>query len=104
MVELVLVTLRAFDGKQPCMGRTWLLTKTLKKHVLSLQNQSFSLLLNLANVIKHQFYHQWKMLMTDLHYAKALFNPYLLIKVHVHDDVYAKKHLIIYYEKILVAR
>jgi hypothetical protein len=44
------------------------------------------------------------MLMTDLHYAKALFNPYLLIKVHVHDDVYAKKNLIIYYEKKLVAQ
>jgi hypothetical protein len=36
MVELVLVSLRAFDGKQPCMGRVWLIMKTLERHVLSL--------------------------------------------------------------------
>jgi len=27
MVELVLVSLKAFDGKQPCMGRAWLIMK-----------------------------------------------------------------------------
>jgi hypothetical protein len=29
MVELVLVSLRAFDGKQPYMGKVWFLMKTL---------------------------------------------------------------------------
>jgi hypothetical protein len=29
----------------------------------------------------------------DLHYAKALFNPYLLNEVHLHDDVDAKEVL-----------
>jgi hypothetical protein len=36
MVESVLMSLRAFDGKQPCMGKTWLIMKKLERHVLSL--------------------------------------------------------------------
>jgi hypothetical protein len=30
MVELVLMSLKAFDRKQPCMGRVWLIMKTLE--------------------------------------------------------------------------
>jgi len=30
MVESVVMSLRAFDGKQHCMGRVWLLMKTLE--------------------------------------------------------------------------
>jgi hypothetical protein len=30
MVELVLVSLKAFDGKQLCMGKAWLLMKILE--------------------------------------------------------------------------
>jgi hypothetical protein len=34
MVELVFMSIMAFDGKQPSMGKAWLLMKTLKQHVL----------------------------------------------------------------------
>jgi hypothetical protein len=67
MVELVVTSLRAFDCKQPCMGRTWLIMKTLEWHVLSLQDPLFELPLNLVDVIENQFYQRWKMLTTDLH-------------------------------------
>jgi hypothetical protein len=30
MVEPILVSLRAFNGKQPCMGRAWIFIKTLE--------------------------------------------------------------------------
>jgi hypothetical protein len=56
MVELVLVSLRTFDGKYPCMGRAWLIMKTLEQHVLSLQDPPLELPSNLINVIKDQFY------------------------------------------------
>ncbi len=56
MVELVLVSLRAFDAKQRCMGNVWFIMKTLKWHVLSLWNPLFQLPSNLANVIENQFY------------------------------------------------
>jgi len=56
MVELVLVSLRTFDGKYPCMGRAWLIMKTLEQHVLSLQDPPLELPSNLIDVIKDQFY------------------------------------------------
>jgi hypothetical protein len=77
MVEPILMSLRAFDNKQPYMGGAWLIMKTLEKHVLSLWDPPFELPSNLADVIEDQFYQSWKMLMTDLHYARALLNPYL---------------------------
>ncbi len=55
MMELVLMSLRAFNNKQPCMGRGWHFMKTLE-HVLSLQDPLFELLSSLANVIEDQFY------------------------------------------------
>jgi hypothetical protein len=30
MMELVIMALKAFDGKQPIMGRAWLVVKTLE--------------------------------------------------------------------------
>jgi hypothetical protein len=56
MVELVLTLLKAFDGKQLCMGRARLFMKILEQHVLSLWNPLFELPSNLANVIENQFY------------------------------------------------
>jgi len=77
MVELiVLMALKAFDGKKSIMGRTWLVMKTLEQHILSLPNQPFLLSSNLVNVVEVH-YHGWRMLTTNLHYAKALFNPCL---------------------------
>ncbi len=88
-----LVLLKAFDGKQLCIGRAWLIMKILKWHVLSLWDPLFELPSNLANVIEDQFYQRWKMLTTDLHYARALLNPYLLGEICLHDDANAKKML-----------
>jgi len=42
-------------------------------------------------VIEDQFYQNWKMLTTNLHYVKAFFNPYLLGEVRLHDDANAKE-------------
>ncbi len=58
MVELVLVSLKAFDGKQPYMGRVWFIMKTFERHVLSLQDLPFELPSNLVDVIKDQFYYR----------------------------------------------
>jgi len=62
--------------------------KTLEQHVLSLQNQFFSLPSNLGNVVEHQFYHRWRMLMIKLHYAWTFLNINLL-----NDDANAKEVL-----------
>jgi len=39
------------------------------------------------------------MLTTDLHYARALFNPYLLDEARLHDDADAKEALNIILQK-----
>jgi hypothetical protein len=56
MMEPVLMSLTAYDYKQPCMGRVWFIMKTLEWHVLSFQDPWFELLANLENVIEDQFY------------------------------------------------
>jgi hypothetical protein len=35
-MEPVLMPLKAFDGKQPYMGKAWFFMKTMGQHVLSL--------------------------------------------------------------------
>jgi hypothetical protein len=45
------------------------------------------------DVVKHQFYHRWRMLMANLHYIKTFFNPYLLVEACLHANVNAKKAL-----------
>jgi hypothetical protein len=46
-----------------------------------------------ADVIEDQFYQRWKMLMTNVHYARAFLNPYLLGEAHLYDDANAKEAL-----------
>jgi hypothetical protein len=52
MLELILMSLRAFDGKQPYMGKVWFIMKTLEQHVLSLRDPPFELPSNLVDVIE----------------------------------------------------
>lgn len=77
LVEPALVTLRTFDGHTPAMGRAWLAMNNLRKHVFGLRNAPFSLDPTIATRFEMQFKRRWKMMMTDLHYAGALLNPYL---------------------------
>ena len=77
LVEPVIVTLRTFDGQIPAMGRTWLAMNNLRKHVFSLRDAPFLLDSIIAIHFEEQFKQRWKMMLTDLHYAAALLNPYL---------------------------
>jgi len=77
IVEPALVTLRTFDGQTPAMGKAWLAMSNLEKHVSALRDAPFSLDPRIATRFEHQFHARWKMMLTDLHYAGALLNPYL---------------------------
>ncbi len=48
-----------------------------------------------------QFYQRWKMLMTNLLYVGALFNPFLFGEVHPHNDANVKEALNIVLQKIV---
>ncbi len=67
MVEPIPMELKALNGKQPCMGKAC--HEDIGTTYFIIIRSTFSLPLGLANVIKHPFYHWWRMLMTDLHYA-----------------------------------
>ena len=77
MVEDVMKALRVFDGKEPAMGKAWLTMNNLRKHIFRLWYAPFSLTLAIAEEIEENFMKRWDMMLTDLHYAGAMLNPYL---------------------------
>ena len=91
LVEPALVTLRTFDGQKPAMGRAWLAMNNLKNHVFALRDAPFLLDPVIASRFEEQFNSRWKMMLTDLHYAGALLNPYLTDCVELQRDGGAKR-------------
>ncbi len=55
MIEPILVALKEFDGKGPCMGKAWFVMKTLEKHMESLGDPPFSLPQESRTSVKSQF-------------------------------------------------
>ena len=66
-----------FDGKEPAMGKAWLTMNNLRKHIFRLWYPPFSLTPAIAEEIEENFMKRWDMMLTDLHYAGAMLNPYL---------------------------
>lgn len=102
IVEPVLIALREFDGKHPCMDKAWLVMKKVEKHVLSLRDPPFSLEQRYAIPAIDDFYKRWDMLRTDLHYAGALLNPFLLDEVMLMDDDEAREAILRVLRKLAV--
>ena len=69
--------LRVFDGKELAMGKAWLTMNNLRKHIFRLRYPPFSLTPAIAEEIEENFMKRWDMMLTDLHYAGAMLNPYL---------------------------
>lgn len=78
LVELAIVTLRTFNGQSPEMGWAWLAMNNLRKHMYCLWNTPFLLDPIIATRFKKKFERRWKMMLTNLHYAAVLLNPYLI--------------------------
>jgi len=77
LMKPAVVTLKTFDGQTPAMGRAWLAMNNLKKHVFGLRGDPYFLDPAIAGRFETQFTRRWKMMLTDLHYAGALLNPYI---------------------------
>ena len=69
--------LQAFDKKEPAMEKTWLTMNNLRKHIVKLWYPPFSLTPAIVEEIEENFMKQWDMMLTNLHYAGAMLNPYL---------------------------
>lgn len=100
VVEPVIVALRVFDGSVPSMPRAWLTMTNLKKHVYSLREEPFFLEETTATKYERAFENRWKMMLTDLHYAAALLNPYMKGVREIHDSGKAKQALISVLQKL----
>jgi hypothetical protein len=89
VVAPMMWALHNFDGKGPCMGKILHIFRKLEKHVVSLRGELFRLDHDMADPMEDAFYNCWTMVLTmktDLHYAGALLNPYLLHDKELADD------------------
>jgi hypothetical protein len=93
MVEDVLKALRVFDGWEPTMERAWLTMNNLKKHIFNLWNPPFNLPARIATTLEENFTKRWDMMVTDVHYAGALLNPYLKDVLEIQGNGDAKHAL-----------
>jgi hypothetical protein len=90
MVKPVIKALRVFDGSTPAMAKAWLEMNNLKRYVFSLWNPDFNLPTPMAARLEAQFVQRWEMMITDLHYAGALLNPFLMNVMEIQNNGTAK--------------
>ena len=93
MVKLVIKTLRVFDGRAPTIAKAWLEMNNLKRHIFSLREPDFNLPTLMAARLEVQFMHRWDMMITYLHYAGALLNPFLMNVIEIQNNGIAKHAL-----------
>jgi hypothetical protein len=65
----------------------------LKRYVFSLQEPDFNLPTPMAARLEAQFMHRWDMMFTDLHYARALLNPFLMNITEIQNNITTKRAL-----------
>ena len=77
VIEDGMKALLVFDGKELAMGKAWLTMNNLRNHIFRIQYPLFLLTAAIAKEIEENFMKRWNMMLTDLHYAGAMLNPYL---------------------------
>ena len=85
--------LQVFDGKEPTMGKAWLTMNNLRKHIFKLRYAPFFLTPAIAEDIEENFMKRWDMMLTNLHYAGAMLNPYLRGHMELQQNGEAKRAL-----------
>jgi hypothetical protein len=93
MVKSVIKALQVFNECTPAMAKAWLKMNNLKRYVFSLQEPDFNLPTPMAARLEAQFMHRWDMMFTDLHYARALLNPFLMNITEIQNNITTKRAL-----------
>ena len=78
---------------ESAMGKAWLTMHNLRKHVFRLRYLPFSLNPAIVEEIEENFMKRWDMMLTDLHYAGAMLNPYLRGHMELQQNGEAKRAL-----------
>jgi hypothetical protein len=93
MVKPVIKTLRVFDRRTPAMAKAWLEMNNLNRHVFSLWDPDFNLPASMAARLEAQSVERWDMMITDLHYAGALLNPFFMNVMEIQNNSTSKHAL-----------
>jgi hypothetical protein len=75
------------------MAKAWLEMNNLKRHVFNLRDPDFNLPAPMATRLEAQFVERWDMMITDLHYAGALLNPFLMNVMEIQNNGTTKRAL-----------
>ena len=85
--------LRVFDGKAPATGLAWKVMHDLQTHVREFVQPPFVLSADLAVESMSTFQHRWWMMLTDLHWARAMLNLILRGWAPFHEHEHLKRIL-----------
>ena len=86
MVILVVKARSVFDGNVPAMGLAWRIMHDLQTHVCGFSRPPFCLSAELAANAMLTFQNKWRLMLTDLHWARAMLNPFLRGWAPLHEQ------------------
>ena len=91
MVIPMVKALRVFDGKAPAMGLAWKVIYDLETHVRKFVEPPFALSVDPAAEAMFTFQNRWWMILTDLHWARAMLNPVLRGWAPLHEHKHSRR-------------
>jgi hypothetical protein len=100
VMKAIVVALKEFDGKQPCMGNVYIIMTALWQHMAALRNTPFNMPSNLVEPLELSLRNKEAMVASDLHYIGALLNPHLIKDMELHDDQYAMVGLMKVFQRL----
>ena len=98
-MKAIVVALKEFDGKQPCIGNFYMIMRALRHHVAALQNAPFNMPKNLVEPFEDVLRNKKALVASDLHYVGALLNPHLIKDMELCDDHNAIARLMRVFQK-----
>ena len=86
VMKAAVVVLKEFNGKQPCMGNVYMITRALRHHVATLHSAPFNMPSDLVEPFEVALRNRKALVVSNLHYAGALLNPHFIKDMELHDD------------------
>jgi hypothetical protein len=99
-MKAVVVALKEFDGKQPCMGNVYMIMRALCYHMVASRNAPFNMPSDLMEPLEVALRNREALVASDLHYAGVLFNPYLIKDMELRDDQNAIEGLMRVFQRL----
>jgi hypothetical protein len=99
-MKAVVVALKEFDGKQPCMGNVYMIIRTLRHHVAALHSAPFNMPNDLVEPFEVALRNREDLVASDLHYAGAFFNSHLIKDMELCDDQNAMAGLMRVFQRL----